>query len=250
MKLGQEWDSQDYKKHARFVPDLGMPVVEWLNPVAGERILDLGCGDGALTVKLAALGCTVVGADSSSELVGAAKSRGIDARLMDGEQLQFEAEFNAVFSNAALHWMKRPDAVIIGVWRALIPGGRFVGELGGSGNVKTIINALYKALARRGIDPSTVDPWYFPTAEDYQRRLEASGFQVSRISLFQRPTPLPTDMRGWLRTFGQCFMAALPLPEQPGFISEVCETLQPELCDYNGQWIADYMRLRFEARKL
>ena len=108
-----------------------MPVVEWLNPQAGERILDLGCGDGALTLKLKALGCEVVGVDSSPELVHVAQALGLDARLMDGQNLQFKAEFDAVLTNAALHWMKQPDAVIQGVGQALKPGGRFVGEFGG-----------------------------------------------------------------------------------------------------------------------
>ena len=128
-----------------------MPVVDLLAPRPGERILDLGCGDGALTEKLAAAGCDVVGADASAELVKAARARGLDARLMNGEALDFDGEFDAVFSNAALHWMLRPDAVIDGVYRALKPGGRFVGEFGGAGNVATIASALEAALDRRGL---------------------------------------------------------------------------------------------------
>jgi trans-aconitate methyltransferase len=129
----QQWNPQQYAENARFVSDLGAPVIELLAPQPGERILDLGCGDGALTVKLLDFGCKVIGIDSSPEMVVAAKSLGIDARVMNGQTLQFNGEFNAVFSNATLHWMKNPESVIAGAWCALKPGGRFVGEFGGHG---------------------------------------------------------------------------------------------------------------------
>ena len=175
----QQWDARGYAENARFVADLGMPVVDLLAPRPGERILDLGCGDGALTEKLAAAGCDVVGADASAELVKAARARGLDARLINGETLEFDGEFDAVFSNAALHWMLRPDAVIDGVHRALKPGGRFVGEFGGAGNVATIASALEAALDRRGFDGKAANPWYFPSAEEYAAKLTAHGFRVT-----------------------------------------------------------------------
>src|SRR5881296_2393864 len=145
MANAQTWDPERYARHARFVSELGAPVVELLAPQPGERILDLGCGDGALTAKLAALGCAVVGVDASAPQVDAAKTLGVDARVLDGEHLAFEGEFDAVFSNAALHWMKRADVVIAGVWRALRPGGRFVAECGGRGCIATIETAMLKA---------------------------------------------------------------------------------------------------------
>ena len=147
----QSWNARQYADNARFVTDLGMPVVELLAPRPGERILDLGCGDGPLTAKLAALGCSVVGVDGSPAMVAAARALGLDARVMDGQALSFDGEFDAVFSNAALHWMKRGEAVIEGVWRALKPGGRFVGEFGGRDNVGAIVAALNAASARRGM---------------------------------------------------------------------------------------------------
>src|SRR2546425_4508256 len=167
MTNRQTWDPERYARNARFVADLGMPVVELLAPQPGERILDLGCGDGVLTEKLVAMGCQVVGVDSSAELIKAAEARGLDARVMDGQNLTFEKEFDAVFSNAALHWMKRADDVIAGVRRALKPGGRFVAECGGHKCVATIENALLDALQRRGITREDINPWYFPTLEDY-----------------------------------------------------------------------------------
>lgn len=243
----QHWESDHYMRHAGFVPELGLPVVEWLAPRPGERILDLGCGEGSLTAALAGSGCTVVGVDASPEQVAAAKRRGLDARTMDAHALTFRNEFDAVFSNAALHWMKHPDAVIAGVARALKPGGRFVGEFGGAGNVATIHGALFRALERRGIDPRTVDPWYFPTPEEYRARLEAAGFQVRRIEHFPRPTPLPTDMAGWLATFAQAFTGRLPATERPAFLAEVLAAVAPQLRDSEAQWRADYVRLRFIA---
>ncbi len=245
----QVWSSETYAENGRFVADLGMPVVDWLNPQAGERILDLGCGDGALTLKLKALGCTIVGVDSSPELVHAAQALGLDARIMDGQNLQFKAEFDAVLTNAALHWMKQPNNVIQGVRQALNPGGRFVGEFGGRGNVLAIETALHTVLKQRGIDAEPLNPWYFPTVEDYQSRLEANGFSVNEMKLIPRPTPLPTDLRGWLVTFANPFIGAIEPAFQDAFLTDVIAMLEPTLCDASGQWTADYVRLRFSATR-
>jgi trans-aconitate methyltransferase len=249
MASDQRWDPEAYARNARFVSDLGAGVVELLAAKAGERILDLGCGDGALTRTLAEAGCRVVGVDGSPGQVAAARALGLDARVGSGETLAFDAEFDAVFSNAALHWMRRADLVIAGVWRALVPGGRFVGEMGGHGCVEHIRRALIAALDRRGLDGTAADPWYFPTAEDYRALLEAQGFRVDMMNLFARPTPLPGDVVGWLEIFAQSFTAALPVAERPAFLTEVRDTLRPALCDVGGRWTADYVRLRFAAVK-
>lgn len=245
----QTWNSQTYAKNARFVSDLGIGLVEWLNPQAGERILDLGCGDGALTVKLGEFGCEVVGVDSSPDFIASAKSRGLNAFLLDAYELNFQGEFDAVFSNAALHWMKEADLVIGGVWQSLKPGGRFVGEFGGDGNISTIRTALHSVLKRYGIDANQIDPWYFPTIEDYQSRLVAKGFHVNEIVLIPRPTPLPTDIKGWLTTFANPFTASIPPSIREAFFTEVITLLKSSLCDASGQWFADYVRLRFCASK-
>lgn len=244
----QTWAAERYAANARFVADLGAPVVALLDPTPGERILDLGCGDGALTERLAAAGCEVVGVDGAPGMVAAARARGLDARVMDGEALTFAREFDAVFSNAALHWMTRPDAVIEGVTRALRPGGRFVGEFGGHGNVAAITVALVAVLERRGVDGRDAIPWYFPTAGAYRARLEAHGFEVASIELIPRPTPLPTDMAGWLETFAEAFLDRLDRSERAAARDEVLALLGPCLCDERGRWTADYVRLRFAAR--
>ena len=243
----QHWDPAQYAENARFVSDLGMPVVELLSPKLGERILDLGCGDGTLTLKLMAHGCEVVGVDSSREMVAAAKSLGLDAQVMNGLTLSFTNEFDAVFSNAALHWMKQPEEVIARVWRALKSGGRFVGEFGGYGNVAAIVNAMEFSLSSRGAEVAS--PWFFPRAEEYRRLLEARGFAVRSIVLIPRPTSLPGNIGGWLETFAQPYTSALPAAEKQGFVSEVVHALRPILCDANGNWHADYVRLRFSAMK-
>lgn len=244
---GQCWDPDRYARNARFVANLGSAVLELLAPKPGERILDLGCGDGALTEKLAAAGCQVVGVDSSPEQIGAAQKRGLDARVKDCQALDFDQEFDAIFSNAALHWMKRIDDVIGGVKRALRPGGRFVAEMGGFGCVARVKLAIDAALRRRDIDPEPLNPWYFPTAEDYGSRLRAHGFQVDSIALFDRPTDLPGPLTDWLETFAEPFTSALPAEDRGDFCREVEEAVRPELCDASGHWWADYVRLRFAA---
>ncbi len=248
MSTAQHWDPERYARNARFVSDFGEPVVALLAPRPGERILDIGCGDGALTAKLAEAGCRVVGVDASAEQVAAARARGLDARVMDAAELDFEAVFDAVFSNACLHWIKAADAVVAGVRRALKPGGRFVAEFGGGSNVGRIVLALERALERRGIDGRALNPWHFSTPAEYRRRLEMGGFTVDSIELFARPTPLPGDIGDWLETFAESFLSALPAAARPEFVAELREDLRPDMCDAEGHWTADYVRLRIAAR--
>jgi trans-aconitate methyltransferase len=248
-KSRQEWKADRYAQHAHFVPVLGQPVLDLLKPQAGERILDLGCGDGVLTEKIAAAGASVLGGDAAPDMIEAARQRGLEARVVDGQRLAFNNEFDAVFSNAALHWMKEdPDAVITGVRRALKPGGRFVGEMGGHGCVAAITVAMIAMLERRGIDAKSAIPWYFPTVDDYKSRLERAGFAVEYIELIPRPTPLPTNMLGWLETFGEPYFRRVPEAERATAQQEVVAMLRPVLCDEQGRWTGDYIRLRFAAR--
>jgi trans-aconitate methyltransferase len=244
----QNWQADRYSEHANFVPALGQPVLDLLRPLAGEMILDLGCGDGVLTEKIAAGGAAVVGVDAAPDMVNAAKKRGLDARLMDGGNLCFEREFNAVFSNAALHWMKSdPDAVIAGVARALKPGGRFIAEMGGHGCIAAITVAIVAVLARYGIDARPMIPWYFPTVDDYRARLLRHGFIVDYVELIPRPTPLPTNMAGWMDVFVAGFFSRLPEEQRGTARDEVIELLRLVLCDEQGHWTGDYIRLRFAA---
>ena len=249
MSSPQTWDPAQYARNARFVSDLGGPVVELLSPRPGERILDLGCGDGALTKQLVDLGCQVVGIDSSAAQIDAALRLGLDARVMSADALPFHEEFDAVFSNAVLHWIKDADPMIAAVYRALRPGGRFVAECGGSGCVDRVRTALVRALERRGIDAEARVPWYFPTPDDYGSRLERAGFSVESIALIPRPTPLPGDIIGWLETFAQSFFHGFSVEARDEYLKEVRDDLEPDLRASSGIWIADYVRLRFNSTR-
>eukprot|EP00752_Nemacystus_decipiens_P015678 g13992.t1 len=318
-----DWDAGRYSTNAGFVPELGKNLLDILSPRSGERILDVGCGDGVLTAEIKARGCQVVGIDFAPDMIAAAVKRDLEAYVMDASAInapfllskltnhqchsssssssedpsspstegrrgyspanggaarapgesdpatasqdrQGAPAFDAVFTNAALHWVRAPRTVIEGVKRVLRPGGRFVGEFGGHGNMAAVRVAMHAALWRRGVDPLKVDPWYFPTPHEYRRLLEAAGFIVDDVWLVPRPTILPagTGMRGWLSTFTQAFLNAIPedstsargetdengLTEAKAVVvDEALAALQPALRDKEGIWTADYVRLRFRA---
>jgi SAM-dependent methyltransferase len=247
LAAGQCWDAARYARDAGFVPALGEAVFDLLAPLAGERILDLGCGDGVLTARLSSTGAEVIGLDASPELVAAAVARGIDARIGDGHHLQFDREFDAVFSNAALHWMREPKRVVAGVARALKPGGRFVAEFGGHGNVAAIVTAVLAALRLHGVADSGFR-WFFPTADEYAALLREHGFAVECITLFARPTALPAGMETWLSTFADPFLGHADASTQQNIIDDAVALLAPSLRDHQGLWHADYVRLKFVAR--
>jgi trans-aconitate methyltransferase len=245
------WDAASYATNAAFVPALGAPVVALLAPQPGERILDLGCGDGVLTEALVAAGAEVVGIDAGENMVAAAKARGLDARLGDGQALGFADEFDAVFSNAALHWMLDRDAVAAGVFRALRPGGRFVGEMGGEGNVATLRAGIRAELSARGYPVPAEDPQWYPSIAAFTEVYRKAGFSDIDTWLIPRPTVLPNGVAGWLTTFRAGFMdqASVPDADQPAVAQAVEERLAPSLRQPDGSWIADYVRLRLTMRK-
>ncbi len=247
--MTQTWDPQTYGKNGAFVPALAGGVLEWLAAQPGERILDLGCGDGQLTERLAAAGALVRGVDASAQMVAAARARGVDAEEGNAEALPHaDAEFDAVFSNAALHWVRNQDAMIRDVRRVLRSGGRFVAEMGGHGNVAAIHVALMAVLERHGYGELEEGVNYYPTPEAYTRRLERAGFRVERIALIPRPTPLPSDgMAGWLRTFRRGVLDKLPADLRDSVVEETSTLLARALRDEEGNWTADYVRLRFIA---
>jgi len=242
----QKWDSDSYQRDTGFVSAYGEDVLEWLQLQAGERILDLGCGDGVLTRKIADMGGDVVGCDSSASFVETACSAGLDVRLMDGHALTFDGEFDAVFTNAALHWMLRPKEVIAGVQKSLRPGGRFVGEFGGFGNVAAVVTAMRAVGASCGGDETLAGPWFYPTVEQYRSMLEEQGFSVDRIATFARPTLLPNGMRSWLEVMRKPFFDQFGDQAEDAY-SKVVTALEPSLRDHKGNWFADYVRLRFCA---
>jgi len=247
--MTQIWDPEAYCLNGSFVQELASGVLEWLAAQPGERILDLGCGDGRLTQRIAVSGALVTGVDASPQMVASARSREVEAEQARAEALPYpDASFDAVFSNAALHWVRDQDAMLAEVHRVLKPGGRFVAEMGGQGNIAAIRVALMAVLARHGYPDREDGVNYYPTAESYVKRLERHEFQVQRIALIPRPTPLPqSGMAGWLRTFRSGVLDSLPESLRETAVDETAALLAPALRDEEGNWVADYVRLRFIA---
>jgi trans-aconitate methyltransferase len=249
-----EWDANLYDAKHAFVWKYGSDVISLLAPQRGERILDLGCGTGHLTAQIADSGAQVVGVDRSPEMITAARRAfpNLKFEIADARELIFEAEFDAVFSNATLHWVHEPLLVIKGVRKALNPGGRFVAEFGGKGNIRKMQSAFDEALVEMNLcRPEEVNPWYYPSVSEYSSLLENDGFEVRFMALFDRPTGL-TDgeagMRNWIAMFGSDYLAKVSLEKRKHFFRRVEELLRPELFR-DGQWWADYRRLRLVAEK-
>lgn len=247
--MPQTWNPETYSRDAAFVPQLGSGVLEWLAPQAGERILDLGCGDGQLTERIVAAGAKVTGIDASPKMVAAARGRGLEVEEGFAELMPFtDGSFDAVFSNAALHWVRDQDSMISEVHRVLRPGGRFVAEMGGHGNIAAIRIGFAAVLTRHGYAGLADRGNYYPTPEVYTLRLSALGFTVKQISHFPRPTALGSGgMTAWLNTFCRGALDALPQNLRETVVTETVELLKPCLCDEDGRWTADYVRLRFSA---
>lgn len=246
LAAGQAWSARDYAANAGFVPALGADVLALLAPQSGEDILDLGCGDGVLTAKLMQSGANVTGLEPDPDLCGAAKSRGITVLEQDAHDPFGTSQYDAVFSNAALHWMRAPQTVIANVFAALRPGGRFVAEQGGFGNVAAIVTAMNGALEAAGL--TGLSPWDFPSPSLQKQRLKQAGFDVTTLALIPRPTPLPTGISGWLRTFAGPFIGALAVERQVQILVDA-ERRMSALHDPVEGWMADYVRLRFAAHK-
>ena len=245
-----DWRLEDYAVHASYVSALSGVVMQDLSPAPGEVILDLGCGDGTLAAVMQKCGCRVIGVDSSESMVAAARNRGIDARKCDAQDMmEFAGEFDAVFSNAAMHWMPRQDDVIHHVHASLKPGGRFVAELGGKGNIAHVRTSLACALSEIGIDFASRDPWTFPNAAAQRARLEAAGFRVIKCALRRRPTVIPTDMKGWMTTFCSGILSDLPSECRHAVIGRTVELCRPVLRDPHGKWVLDFVRLNLVAIK-
>lgn len=246
----QEWDAPEYSKHASFVSSMAGDVLALLNPQQGEHILDLGCGDGELAHCIQQQGCSVVGIDASASMVASAKARGVNARLVDGHKLDFHHEFDAVFSNAALHWLTEPEKVIKGVHAALKNNGRFIAEMGGDGNIAALLKAMTEVFEENPRFGQFKHPWYFPGVEDYKSLLEKGGFIVKTIELIARPTPLNSGLEKWLEIFADSISSGLNKEEKTRFFSAVKEKLETVLYSEKEGWVADYVRLRFKAKKI
>jgi len=242
-------DSGLYESRHSFVWNLGADLVPLCAPEPGERILDIGCGTGQLTAKIAETGASVVGLDRSPEMIGQARQNypNLEFRLADASDFSFSREFDAVFSNAALHWVLEPEKVIQSIAASLKPGGRFIAEFGGKRNVARLLEAAETVMVRRGLP--YVNPWYFPSIGEYSALLEREGFEVSSAGHFDRLTPLDDGddaMRDWIEMFGFVLLSPVPKSELRAVVREMEEILRPELYQ-NGRWHMDYVRLRIKA---
>ena len=257
VNSSSRWSPADYAVNAAFVPALGAPALALLDPQPGELILDVGCGDGSLTSQIAAAGARVIGLDASPEMVEAARARGVDAFVADAQALDLEGQaarfghFDAAFSNAALHWMLDPDAVASGIFAVLRTGGRFVGEMGGEGNLAILRNGIRDELGERGFQMPDSDPQWYPNVAEFSRLYSCAGFTEIHATLIPRVTPLASGVAGWVKTFRGGWLNVVGVPE--GQIDEIAAAVERRLASRlqlaDGSWFADYVRLRFSMRK-
>ncbi len=252
--MDKSWDSRLYDSKHSFVWKAAQDLVRLLGPKPGERILDLGCGTGHLTQEIASSGAAVVGIDTSEAMLEKARRNYPALRFeqADATEIQFAEPFDAVFSNAALHWIRPPETVARRVHAALRPGGRFVAELGGKGNVRTVHTALQQAIRESGHTPLEESSLlYFPSLGEYASLLEDAGFRVTDAHHFDRPTRMPegdAELGNWILGFADRFLAVVPEPEREGVVRKVEARLRPVL-HHDGAWHVDYVRLRFRAEK-
>jgi len=238
-----KWDAAEYARVGGFVAELGQAALDLLDPHAGERILDVGCGEGTLTKKIVERGATVLGIDNSPEMIAAAREKGIDAVRMDVADMTFRSEFDAVFSNATLHWVLETEQAALAIFRALKAGGRFAGELGGEGNIARLREALDTELVIRGYLPPTESSNWYPSPEEFAAVYEAAGFDHIDARLIERPTPLDHGIGEWVTTFRKGWLDRAGVPEQER--AEIASAV----ADRFGSNVADYVRLRFIMRK-
>jgi len=251
-----DWNAKLYQDKHDFVWKYGSGVLELLEPRSGEHILDLGCGTGELSAKIASSGALVTGLDASSAMIERAGAQfpalehpNLEFTVQSATDMAFETQFEAIFSNAALHWMRPPEQVVLNMARALKPSGRLVLEMGGHGNVQGIVDALEAVLSPQRI--ALNNPWYFPNLGEYAALLEANGLRVRFAQLFERPTPLedgPHGLRLWLEQFGGSLLASIPLERRGGVLARVEDEARARLWD-GEKWVADYVRLRVVATR-
>jgi len=250
MSNTQTWIPDRYANNAPYVSSFADFTLPVLAPQRGEKILDLGCGDGRVTMQLIAAGANVIGIDPAANMVTAARRLGIDARVQSVYDLEFDREFDAVFTNSVLHWVLEPQRAVGRVFAALKPGGRFVGEFGGFGCCAGTVVAAAAVLQRRGVDIASVNPWYYPTAEEYRWVLEGAGFVVDSVALAPLPIHLGAGgIAAFIDTFCENFFRPLKEGDRASAKAEVIDLVRPALCDHAGNWTMDFVRIRFAAHR-
>lgn len=242
------WNANLYDGNHSFVSKYGSDLIELLAPKKGESILDLGCGTGDLAKKLFDAGVNLVGVDYSPNMILEAKSKypAINFNVADATNLEFNHEFDGVFSNATLHWVKPPQQALHSIYKSLIKGGRFVAEFGGKGNVQTITDEIVRQIKQSGIDYNMEQfPWYYPSIGEYTSLMEKVGFRVTFAQHFDRPTPLEGEngLKNWIEMFGSPLFQGVPEDKKDYIINKIEDQLK-EVLYKDGKWIADYKRIR------
>ncbi|AEE13753.1 Methyltransferase type 11 [Thermodesulfobium narugense DSM 14796] len=248
------WDPENYDNKVHFVSEFGKEVLKLLSPMSGEIILDLGCGTGDLTYEIYRLGAIPIGVDCSTTMIERARKKYPEIKFFVdfAESFRLKDPVDAVFSNAVLHWVKKASLAIESIYLALKGGGRFVAEFGGRGNVDSVIKAICKVLSRYEIDAAKLNPWFYPSVEEYASLLENQGFKTIEAYLFDRPTRLKgkeKGLRDWLDIFFGVFFEKLSLDEKEEAYKSIEEILRPTLF-IDGNWVVDYVRLRVKAVKI
>ena len=248
-----KWDAGLYDEKHSFVYKMAEELISLLAPLPGEQILDIGCGTGHLTAKIAKCGAKITGIDRSPEMIRQAREAYplIRFEVVEATNIPLETPFDAVFSNATLHWIKEPERVVSEIERLLKPGGRFVAEFGGQGNIAKLVAASERAWMRLNLPVPMPNPWYYPGLPEYAELLEKHGLQVTYAILFDRPTPLEEGENGlsnWLRMFGGAIFDELRKGDRDRYIEETVKEAGAELFK-GGQWVIDYRRLRLVAKK-
>jgi trans-aconitate methyltransferase len=247
------WDSKLYDQQHHFVSAYGADVLQWLAPLEGEHILDVGCGTGALAAQIAESGAQVSGIDASADMIAAAKLAypNLNFEVMDAAHLPFKNDFDAVFSNATFHWIENQEGLIKGIYKSLKSGGRLVAEFGGKRNIKSIIDAVALAAKELGLTHQIITNfWFFPSVSTYSAMLESQGFEIEQVWLFDRPTKLNGEngMYDWINQFAQHAFKNIST-EQAEEVKKLAVTLLRSTNYQNGEWLADYRRLRVKAVK-
>ena len=253
MAHGSKWNAALYDEKHSFVWKMAAGLLELLDAKPGERILDIGCGTGHLSSQIAASGAQVTGIDRSPEMIEQARSAhpSLSFEVLDAREMKFPHPFDAAFSNATLHWITEPERAVAALASALRPGGRFVAEFGGKGNIAALMAAFNRTWKTLHLPEPLPNPWYYPSLAEYAALLERHGLEVTYGILFDRPTPLEDGARGlrnWLDMFGASIADNLPANVQDKFKQEVEREARRDLF-HDGRWVMDYRRLRMVAHK-
>jgi SAM-dependent methyltransferase len=242
------WDAKRYQKEGSFVSKMAMGVVELLDPQKDEKIFDVGCGEGELATEIQKYGAVVFGIDMSQDMVLSAKDKGIDAKVEDILQIQYANVFDAVFSNAVLHWVGKPEIVAKNIYQALKENGRFVGEFGGYGNCGSVVESIQEVFSEHPEFGEFNNPWYFPKADEYKEVLQSNGFDVKYCEIIPRDTPVK-DIKTWLDLFANGIIKDLDESQKEYFKNQVQKKVKSKLYDTTNGWFVDYVRIRFNAVK-